>query len=149
MELRPYLKRIRIDWDSVEDSDGYPFSIPAIAAMDAVEFHPDVTFLVGDNGAGKSTLVEAIAVAMGFGPEGGTKNVRIQSADDVSPLSNFLKLEKTIFAFFMILLFINVEKPKEERKISVIYRQRVKKQDVKKEKFSQEVAKKKKLEPNC
>ncbi len=95
MELRPYLKRIRIDWDEVEDSDSYPFSIPAIAAMDAIEFHPDVTFLIGENGAGKSTLVEAIAVAMGFGPEGGTKNVRIQSADDVSPLSNFLKLEKS------------------------------------------------------
>lgn len=95
MELRPYLKRIRIDWDKVEDSDSYPFSIPAIAAMDTIEFHPDVTFLIGENGAGKSTLVEAIAVAMGFGPEGGTKNVRIQSADDVSPLSNFLKLEKS------------------------------------------------------
>ncbi|EKU98500.1 putative ATPase [Leptolyngbya sp. PCC 7375] len=95
MEPRPYLKKIKIDWDEVKDADSYPFSIPAIAAIDNLEFHPDVTFLVGENGAGKSTLVEAIAIAMGFGPEGGTKNVRIQSADDLSPLSKFIKLEKS------------------------------------------------------
>jgi predicted ATPase len=32
-----------------------------------------VTFFVGENGSGKSTLLEAIAVASGFNPEGGTK----------------------------------------------------------------------------
>ena len=29
---------------------------------------------VGENGSGKSTLLEALAVAHGFNPEGGTKN---------------------------------------------------------------------------
>ncbi|WP_318460481.1 AAA family ATPase [Photobacterium leiognathi] len=38
--------------------------------MDFIEFHPDVTFFVGENGAGKSTLIEAIAVAMGLNAEG-------------------------------------------------------------------------------
>ena len=36
--------------------------------------HQGFTALVGPNGSGKSTLLEAIAVASGFNPEGGTKN---------------------------------------------------------------------------
>ena len=95
MKVRPYLRKIRVDWNSVEEKDSYPYSIPAIASLGELEFHPDVTFIVGENGSGKSTLIEAVALAMGFGPEGGTKNVRIQSADDVSSLSKHLKLEKS------------------------------------------------------
>jgi predicted ATPase len=33
-----------------------------------------VTFLVGENGSGKSTLIEAIAVAVGFNAEGGSRD---------------------------------------------------------------------------
>jgi predicted ATPase len=33
-----------------------------------------VTFLVGENGSGKSSLLEAIAWAVGFGAEGGSRN---------------------------------------------------------------------------
>ena len=95
MQARPYLRKIKIDWESVEDKDAYPFAIPAIRSIDEIEFHPDVTFLVGENGAGKSTLIEAIALAMGFSAEGGTKNVRLQSADDISNLTQHLKLEKS------------------------------------------------------
>jgi predicted ATPase len=94
MQTRPYLRKIKIDWANVKDRDAYPFSIPAIRSLDAIQFHPDVTFLVGENGAGKSTLIEAIALAMGFSAEGGTKNVRLQSADDISALSRYLKLER-------------------------------------------------------
>jgi len=59
-----------------------------------LKFRPDVTFLIGENGAGKSTLIEAIALAMGFGAEGGTKNVQIKTADTVSPLYRHLKTVK-------------------------------------------------------
>ncbi|MBI1296174.1 AAA family ATPase [bacterium] len=95
MQARPYLRKIKIDWDTVEDTNAYPFAIPAIRSMDEIEFHPDVTFLVGENGAGKSTLIEAIAMSMGFSAEGGTKNVRLQSADDISNLAEHLRLEKS------------------------------------------------------
>ena len=40
----------------------------------ALPFDRPVTFLVGENGAGKSTLLEAVAVACGFNPEGGSRN---------------------------------------------------------------------------
>ena len=39
---------------------GYPFDLPAIAALGNVEFAP-VTVFVGENGSGKSTIVEALA----------------------------------------------------------------------------------------
>ena len=38
-----------------------------------------ITFFVGENGTGKSTLLEAIAVAYGFNPEGGSKNYNFSS----------------------------------------------------------------------
>ena len=52
------------------DNESYPFSIPAIAALDRIETGPGITFIVGDNGSGKSTLVEAIAISAGLNPEG-------------------------------------------------------------------------------
>jgi predicted ATPase len=73
-----------INWDE------YPFNISAIQNLNTLEFHPDVTFLVGENGAGKSTLVEAIASAMGFSYEGGTRNFNLATADTISPLHKYL-----------------------------------------------------------
>jgi predicted ATPase len=65
----------------------YPFNIPAIRALGELSLHPDVTFFVGENGSGKSTLLEAIALALGFGPEGGTRNmVLLETAKTVSSL---------------------------------------------------------------
>ena len=50
---------------------GFPFDVPAVAAIEQLRLDAPVTLLAGDNGAGKSTLVEAIAEAMGFAAEGG------------------------------------------------------------------------------
>lgn len=95
MEARPYLREISFKRDGVDNFDQYPFSIPAIKELHTLGFHPDVTFLVGENGAGKSTLIEAVAMAMGFGPEGGTRNVRIATAETVSGLFKHLKVVKS------------------------------------------------------
>ena len=56
--------------------DGWPFTIPAVQALGArerLEFHPAVTFFIGENSSGKSTILEAIARKAGFSPEGGWK----------------------------------------------------------------------------
>lgn len=95
MNAKPYLRQIVLKRDEVPSFDAYPFNIPAVNGLDTLDFHPDVTFLVGENGAGKSTLIEAIALAMGFGPEGGTKNVKLRTAETVSPLYSYLKLVKS------------------------------------------------------
>jgi len=65
----PYVTALRRDepsWGS-----GFPFDVPAVAAIGDLALDGPVTLLAGDNGTGKSTLIEAIAEAMGFAPEGG------------------------------------------------------------------------------
>jgi predicted ATPase len=55
-----------------EPGDGWPFDLPAVAALEQLRFDAPVTFVVGENGAGKSTLIEAIGWALGFDSSGGT-----------------------------------------------------------------------------
>jgi predicted ATPase len=90
IKARPYLREISLKRDEVPDFASYPFNIPALQNLEKLEFHRDVTFFIGENGAGKSTLMEAIALVMGFGPEGGTRNVQFSTADTVSDLHNYL-----------------------------------------------------------
>ena len=82
--------------DKVPSFDGYPFSLPIVQRLEKVEFHPKVTFFIGENGSGKSTLLEAIAVAWGFNPEGGSKNFRFSNRASHSQLSDYLRLAKSI-----------------------------------------------------
>ena len=96
ISARPYLQQISIRSDVDVDLTSYPFSIPAVKGLGFLKFHPDVTFFVGENGVGKSTILEAIAISMGFGPEGGTKNVQLlRTTDSVSLLHESLKLSKS------------------------------------------------------
>ena len=48
----------------------------------------------GENGSGKSTLLEAIAVAHGFNPEGGTKNYVFSTYDEYPELCDAIRLSK-------------------------------------------------------
>lgn len=64
----------------------YPFNLPFFNTCDGLEIHPKVTFLVGENGSGKSTLLEAIAVASGFNPEGGSSNFNFDTRESHSVL---------------------------------------------------------------
>ncbi len=89
---RPYIQKVLLRLEVGMSFDDFPFTIPAVRGMNGIEFHPDVTFFVGENGSGKSTLLEAIALACGFGPEGGTMNVRFKTADTVSSLYRYLRL---------------------------------------------------------
>ncbi|WML30406.1 AAA family ATPase [Neobacillus sp. OS1-32] len=74
----------------------YPFHLPSVETLDELVLHPKVTFFVGENGMGKSTLIEAIAVALGFNPEGGSLNFNFSTYDSHSPLADYLKLIKGI-----------------------------------------------------
>lgn len=91
---QPYLLHASVRPELVADPGAYPFAIPAVRDLGSVRFHPNVTFLVGENGSGKSTVLEALAVALGFGPEGGTRNVRFSTADSVSPLHAALRVAR-------------------------------------------------------
>ena len=95
MQEKPYLKEIALKRESIEDFDSYPFCIPAIRKLKTLKFHPDVTFFVGENGSGKSTLIEAIAVALGFNPEGGTKQSQFTTSRTHSELHRHLRLVRS------------------------------------------------------
>jgi len=70
-------------------------AIEPIRSIDKLEFKKPITFFVGENGSGKSTLLEAIAVAYGFNPEGGTKNYSFSTYDSHSPLHEAIKMSKS------------------------------------------------------
>ncbi len=87
-----YLRSITLRRAEVPSFDAYPYAIPAIRALDKLEFDPGVTFFVGENGSGKSTLVEAIAVAAGFNAEGGSKNFNFATRSTDTELHEHVSL---------------------------------------------------------
>lgn len=89
-----YLLELKLKRDKVPSFKQYPFSLPVIRNLHTLELHPKVTFIIGENGSGKSTLLEAIAIAWGFNPEGGTKNFRFQTRASHSDLHEYLTLSK-------------------------------------------------------
>ena len=86
-----FIRSLSIDWDEIPESS-YVRGITAVARLDELVFEGPVTVFTGDNGTGKSTLLEAIAVAAGFNAEGGTRNYRFSTYDDVSELCRALRL---------------------------------------------------------
>jgi len=69
----PFLKRVWLDLENVEDPDAYPFDLPFLRGGFEFEFTQPITVIVGENGAGKSTLLEGIAVLAGYDDAGGGK----------------------------------------------------------------------------
>jgi predicted ATPase len=91
-EPEPFIRSLVIDRGAIADLASYPFSIPAIAGLTELDLDPHVTFLAGPNAAGKSTLIEAIAVASGLNPEGGSRNFTFQTRASHSPLGDVMRL---------------------------------------------------------
>jgi len=76
--------------------DDFPFNIPAVRELQSIEFHADVTFFVGENGSGKSTILEAIALALGFGIEGGTLNNRLlNTSGEHTRLADHIRMSRS------------------------------------------------------
>ncbi len=94
LTAKPYLQEVSVRPGAEFDADTYPYNIPAVRELGRLQFHPDVTFFVGENGAGKSTILEGIAVALGYAPEGGTRNVQLETTESVSPLHRVLRLAR-------------------------------------------------------
>ena len=94
-ESKQYLVSLKLIGDRVAAASDYPFSLPALRGADGLEFRTPVTFLIGENGVGKSTLLEAIAIAYGFNPEGGSRNFNFASRETHSSLHSALRLVKS------------------------------------------------------
>ena len=91
---RAFLQAVRLDREAVTSFDAYPFSIPAVRHLHRLEFHPAVTFFIGENGSGKSTLLEALALKLGYNAEGGGRNFNFASRPTHSNLQESLTLER-------------------------------------------------------
>jgi predicted ATPase len=77
---KTFLQAVRLEREKVTNFKSYPFSIPSVRHLHRLEFHPAVTFFIGENGTGKSTLLEAIATRYGFNAEGGSKNFNFRAS---------------------------------------------------------------------
>jgi predicted ATPase len=82
--------------DRIPSPDRFPYTLPAVRNLDVLAFHSKVTFLVGENGTGKSTLLEAIAVACGLNPEGGSRHFTFSTRASHSPLDECVRLVRTV-----------------------------------------------------
>lgn len=87
-----FIRSFSIDWDKLED-DSYVKEIPALNSLRKFRFRKQITFFVGENGSGKSTLLEALAIAKGLNPEGGTRNYNFSTYDDYSTLKSAITFQ--------------------------------------------------------
>lgn len=113
-----YILDISIDWKRVP-LNSFTFEIEAIKGLKHLEFNKNITIFCGENQSGKSTLLEAIAVAYGFNPEGGTLNYSFETFNDVSELNRGITISKGYSRpefgyFFRAESFYNVSSMSEE-----------------------------------
>ena len=86
---------IIIDWNKI-DKNSYLRKIEALQGIESLTFDHAITCFTGENGSGKSTLLEAIAVADGFNPEGGTRNYNFSTYDSHSELCDAIRLSRGV-----------------------------------------------------
>ena len=113
-----FLQKATIDWKKI-DENSYLHDILAISKIKSLSFNSPVTFFVGENGSGKSTMLEALAIAAGFNPEGGTKNYFFSTYDSHSELCDAIHLTRGLRRekwgyFFRAESFYNVATKEEE-----------------------------------
>ena len=90
----PFVRALRLRRERVPSFQRYPFSLPAVRGLHELGLLENgVTFFAGENGTGKSTLLEAIAVRLGFNPEGGSDDLRFSTVHEAhSGLSEHVEL---------------------------------------------------------
>ncbi|MFL0197739.1 AAA family ATPase [Clostridium sp. WILCCON 0269] len=96
MKYNQYLRYVELRRERIQAFSKYPYCLSAIRDLSILEFHPKVTYIVGENGTGKSTILEAVALAYGFNPEGGTINFNFSTKDTHSDLYKNLKLVRGV-----------------------------------------------------
>jgi predicted ATPase len=91
---QPPVVRVDLSPEAALDARQWPMTIPAVGqlAREGMDLAKGVTFLVGENGSGKSTIVEAVAMAFGLNPEGGSTHSRHATRSTESPLGQTLRV---------------------------------------------------------
>lgn len=93
-----FINSIKLNDEYIKEvKNSYLNDVPSVKFLlhrNTLKFDNNVTFFVGENGSGKSTLLEAIAVAYGFNPEGGTINMSFSTHSSHSDLYKYLMVGK-------------------------------------------------------
>ena len=89
------VRRVEERSDKTFSRDVWPATLPAVRQLldDGLDLG-GLTILVGENGAGKSTIVEAVAMAYGLSPEGGSTGARHSTRPSESALADHLQLSR-------------------------------------------------------
>lgn len=87
----PHLKALALNLATTQ-RDTFPFNLPALRKLKAIELPTALTFLVGENGSGKSTLLESLAAAVGSITIGGEDIQRDQTLAHARTLAKSMKL---------------------------------------------------------
>jgi predicted ATPase len=121
-----FIRSVGLQREDVASFDEYPFNVPVVRNLDQLVFDSQVTFLIGENGSGKSTLIEAIAIACGFNPEGGSKNFNFETRAETSPLYRLMHVVRghkrpTDGYFLRAESFFNVATEIDERQLASYY----------------------------
>ncbi|MCU1445384.1 AAA family ATPase [Cryobacterium sp.] len=90
------LRRVEEDPQHPLERSTWPATLSPVAQLlDSGLDLGGATVFVGENGAGKSTLVEAIALAWGLSPEGGSTGARNSCRPSESLLHDHLRLVRS------------------------------------------------------
>src|SRR5438046_10180627 len=86
------------------DDAQFPFSVPAIRALDGLSLERPVTFFVGENGSGKTTLLEGSAAASRLPTVGSAERLQDDTLEAQRRLGKALRLSwarRTARGFFL------------------------------------------------
>ena len=113
-----FIQNISLDLSEIYPNS-YLKNIKTLKGLHKLEFTKPITIFTGENGSGKSTLIEAMAIAAGFNPEGGTKNYNFSTYNSHSELYKYLTLGRGIYRekfgyFFRAETFYNVSTAERE-----------------------------------
>ena len=92
---KQFINGIRLDRTNI-DPQTFPYHLNCLQHFHELTLDHAVTFFCGENGSGKSTFLEAVAIACGINPEGGSNNMQFSTYDDYSDLHRHLRLQKWV-----------------------------------------------------
>jgi predicted ATPase len=93
------VERVQRSQDATLGADQWPATLaPIQQVLDHGLSLSPATVIVGENGTGKSTFVEAVAIAYGLSPEGGSTGARHTTRASESPLAGDLSLRRGLAA---------------------------------------------------
>ena len=91
------MRRVERHPQATYDGTSWPYTLAPVRQLleEGLDLPPGVTFLVGENGSGKSTIVEAVAMAYGLNPEGGSTGAMHRTRESESGLHDALRVVRT------------------------------------------------------